>query len=242
MIRNGAGRVLTAVVCVLAGSCGEQDLTGPSDQSCRTYATQFTRQITKPSFTTPPEVSTCRYDEGSSALTCEGPLTMFAGCTGRLTTRGTYRSTADFVSEAARAGRMLQMRDVETLVADCTQSGTATVDFSYDGQGRLTGRAATIPGASVGVTYTAWDGSGRPTRGTVTTPGAAPCALSIAYDDGARTMETTVTCTTQSTSSVERLTYDANGNTVRLQHAGSGREDSDERRTIDRTDRVCTSR
>ena len=240
MIRNRAGRVLTAVVCVLAGSCAEQDLTGPGNETCRTYATQFTRQITTPTFVTPPEVSTCRYDQGSSTFTCEGALTMFAGCAGRLTTRATYRSTADFVSEASTVGRTLQMRDVETFAADCTQSGTGTVDFSYDAQGRLTGRAGTIPGASAGVTYTAWDGLGRPTRGTVTTAGTAPCALSIAYEDGARTMDTTVTCSTQSTSSVERLTYDANGNTVRLQHAG-GREDSVEIRTIDRTDRVCTT-
>ena len=245
MIRNRVGCVLTAVVCVLAGGCDKQDVTGPGDETCRIYATQFTRQITRPGFMTPREVSTCRYDAGSSTLTCEGPLTMFAGCTGRLTTRAAYRSTADFVSEASTAGRTLQVRDIETFVADCAQSGTVTVDFSYDAQGRLTGRAATIPGLSLGATYNAWDGSGRPTRGTITAEGAAPCPMStvsIAYNDGARTMETTVTCASQSTSSVERLTYDANGNTTALQHTGSGREDSVENRTIDRTDRVCTAR
>jgi hypothetical protein len=246
MIRNRVGRVLTAVVCLLAGGCEKQDITGPGDETCRIYATQFTRQITKPGFMTPREVSTCRYDAGSATLSCEGPLTMFAGCTGRLTTRASYRSTADFISEGSTVGRMLHVRDVETFVADCAPSGAVPVDFSYDAQGRLTGRTLTVPSLSLGATYSAWDGSGRPTRGTITAEGtAALCPLStvsIAYNDSARTMETTVTCGSQSTSSVERLTYDANGITTGLQHTGSGREDSVEIRTIDRTDRVCAAR
>jgi YD repeat-containing protein len=236
------GCLLAVLMCVMACGCAKSDLTGPSDQTCRTYATQFTRQITTASFVSPPEVSTCRFDESSRTLTCEGALSRFSGCVGTLTTKATYRSTADFVDEASTVGRTFHVQDVESFFASCAESGTGTVNFAYDAQGRLTERIAVLPGSRVTAIYTAWDGSGRTTRGTVGVEGGAPCTLSIAYNDSARTMVTTATCPALSTSSVETLTYDTNGNIVRSQHAGSGREDSTEIRTIDRTDRVCTTR
>jgi hypothetical protein len=235
---NTVNRVLT-ISCVLALGCNKSDLAGPTDGNCRTYATQFTRQITRATFVTPREASTCTFDQGAGTLSCEGSLTKPPGCTGRLTTRGMYRSAADFVGEASAAGLTFQTQEVESFFADCAESGTGTVNYAYDAQGRLMGRSfvgrTTLSTGAASVTYTAWDGARRPTRGTLVTEGAAPCALSIVY--GGRTIESTATC--QTASAVEKITFDANANIVEIQHTRGGTLDSTEIRTIDRTAAVC---
>ncbi len=237
-------------LCLALAACGgaaNAPSPPPSGSSqCRTYVTQFTRQVVYPTFTSPSETSTCVFDQGRSTLSCTGAFTLAAGCGGTLTTDYVYASVADFVAEARTVGRVLETKEEETLQrpSNCGESGTGTVLLTYDASKRLLSRdasSATNP-MTLNLNYNGWDAAGRPTSGIETgnnTP--TPCGVSVSYDDRGRTAQTTVTCSDAGASGQEKITFDPNGNVTALQSLTNGAASSTETRSIDRTGSVCTT-
>ena len=233
---------LAVVVVLLAGSCSKNDIPGsPSPEQCRTYASEFTRQVARPEFTSPQETSRCTFDMATSTRTCTGPYTLRAGCSGTLSSADQWGSLSDFVTEKDTVGRLLQTEERETVnySPSCGGAGTATVKFAYDSSRRLTSRSVTAPtGGWVNVAYSSWDARARPTAGTATSSdNPTGCRLTASYDEGRRTSQTTVRCADGT--GVELVSLDANGNIVRIQNSKNGTVTSTETRTIGSTQSVC---
>lgn len=116
-----------------------------------------------------------------------------------------YPSALAFVEEAAVVGLDRYTRLLDT-------SG-ATVELSYDEQGRLQSRSS-------GFQYSAWDASGRPTAGSTQ---AENCTvpLTFSYSESARTMTTTFNVRQGTGSDCPNIdspqnidTWDADGNVI----------------------------
>ena len=237
--RNGRIALLIVAV-ILNGSCNKNDNPGsPTPPQCRTFASQFTRQVVKPDFTTPQETSRCTFDTPTATLTCSGPYTLSASCPGTLTTAHSWASVSDFVTETANVGEVLQTEQRESINYDssCGGIGTLVVRLAYDSSRRPTSRSAIGPNASLDVVYSSWDSRGRPTAGTVTSSDhPAPCRLTTDYDDQRRIYQNSVAC---ETTGVEIVFLDPNGEIVRIQNTRSGTVTSTETRTINSTQTVC---
>jgi len=239
--RNGRTALLIVAV-ILNGSCKNNDNPGsPTPPQCRTFASQFIRQVVKPDFTTPQETSRCTFDTATATLTCSGPYMLSAGCPGTLTTAYSWASVSDFVVENGAVGKVLQTEQRETInyPSSCAGTGTLMVKMAYDASRRLTSRSNSAVGSSgyLNVVYSAWDDRGRPTGGTVTSNDhPAPCQLTESYDEQRRTYRTSVAC---EITGVETVSLDTNGNVVRIENTKNGIATSTETRTINSTQSVC---
>jgi len=237
--RFGCAAAIAALL--LNASCKNDNPGSPSPPQCRTFASEFTRQVVRPDFTTPQETSRCTFDTNSATLTCSGPYTLSPGCGGTLTTSYVYASVSDFVAESESVGKVLQVEQRETInyPSSCAGTGTLFVRLAYDGSRRLLSRSSSSPSSTefLNATYSSWDDRGRPTAGAVTSSDhPSPCRLTASYDEQRRTYQTTVAC---ETTGVENVSLDANGNVVRIQNIRNGTVTSTETRSNNSTRTVC---
>jgi hypothetical protein len=156
---------------------------GGSGDSCRQYATEYTR-TSSGEF----EAWTCAFDRPSVTTTCTSDVGDVRATT--------WAGIENAVAENRPVGSRRAERTTETI-AFSSRPCRLTRDFSHshDGYGRLTAVEVTIdPTAPCGtseVTYDAWDAAGRPTHGIENGVGGELCAgqdVSLTYDDALRTI------------------------------------------------------
>jgi hypothetical protein len=178
-------------LCLLAAglttvACNKDNGTGPSDVSCRTFATQLT-QVTTSGAQQSTLSGTCFFNQATNVLSC----TYASGGTTCYTQVQSYASAADYVDEikVIPPTRLLN-QETTTNLAPCGLP-TKTTLFTYDGQRRL--MRTVDQGTNATVTYTTWDSSGRPTAGA--NPGPPAATYTNAYSDANRTDTLTLAVT-----------------------------------------------
>ena len=165
---------------------------GTGNSTCRTYATQFTVDISGGTHETSThtaffDVATLTYTDSWTATTQNTTTTT--------TARSTYASVADFVDMASSLMEGLGGPQRTTLTP--SSGGSTTTNYSYDSQRRIAATTTTLTApnltfTAVAVTYTQWDAQGRATHATMDTN--SPLAsehctglvLDITRDDSAR--------------------------------------------------------
>jgi hypothetical protein len=220
-----------------AGPSGTGGPSGSSSSSgsgtaaaiCRTYPTSATVVTTLQNGATQNGSLSGAFDSSANRATVTTLGPNGGVCT---TSVSTYRSTGDFVDEVKVIPGMSQQTSTMTTNGPACGGVTSTVNYTYDGSGRLTSTTSTALGVSSSTTYTAWDSSGRPTAGSF--PGTT---IANSYNDATRTWVQTLT-PTRGGSSTTTMTYDADGNQVTvLNVSGNSRTTTTFNNTA--TARVC---
>jgi hypothetical protein len=186
------GWILSLVLGAALAGCGN-NMTSPTQTSCRTFATSGSGQ--DGSFTLVAAQFSCSFSSASVSLSCLISYTDTPDdLKGDVTVVTTWNSIADLVDETAVVGRTFFQRIRHDEVDTTLSTGHrlvfgSTRTATYDGQRRLA-RSVLLEDDGSGFTDTAttWDASGRPTAG-IECEGMSPCSnLVLAYDDSGRTI------------------------------------------------------
>jgi hypothetical protein len=217
--RATAGIVAFAMACALAGCSGSNDSpvgpgqTGgsntpggtvtPTGGSCRTLATASTG-TTITGTVTSQTTTNCSFHSDTNQIVCTIQASDTTGASSTTTQTSTYPSRASLVDEITVIPPLQHVLSVVSSATGTSGSSSSTLNYTYDGQGRLT--ATDLVELGYVTTFTSWDASGRPLAGS-----AGSNTVTYSYDDAQRSMTSVNTA-----SGLQPLTcvlrYDTNGN------------------------------
>lgn len=187
-------------------------------QTCRVYPTSSTTTTT--GSTTGTSSQTCTHN-GAGQVSCTTSDTDSTGATSTTVSTADYASINDIVDEVQVVPPLTKVQMITSNITSAAGSGTVTVNYAYDGLGKVTQMTVATVAGALTTTYTAWDPVGRPTAGTSTVPGVPfDNSVSIVYDDGARTATTTIA--NFAGQGVNTLTFDPDGILVSTSVTGLG--------------------